>query len=105
MLDSIKVIKRRIPINGHVSLAIRVLTNEIFFNDFTIETAPQRFFEGKCKMKFVRRLSFKNPMTIRTFESKFGCSHNTSLSKYYVDSRLKTDQINLNLIKFLVLKL
>jgi hypothetical protein len=78
ILYSVKVIEGRIPINYQGPPAFRVLTNKIFFNDFAIETAFQRFFEGKCKMKFVRKFSFENPMTVRTFESKFGCSHNTS---------------------------
>jgi len=44
-------------------------------------------------MNFIWRRSFKNPMTIRAFEGKFGCGHNTPSNYYYAISKLKTDMI------------
>ena len=44
-------------------------------------------------MNFIWRRSFKNPMTIWTFEGKFGYSHNEPSTYYYAGSKLKTDLI------------
>jgi len=66
-------------------------------DDFTVKTASQRLFKGICGMNLIWRRSFKNPVTIRTFEGKFSFSHKCTLTYYYATSKLKIIMIKLGL--------
>ncbi len=77
ILDSVEVIKRRVPIDRDGVFAFWISANKILFDDFTMEAAFQRFFKGIRGTNFIWRRSFKSPTAIGAFEGKFGCSHNT----------------------------
>jgi hypothetical protein len=85
-LDSVEVVKWRVPIDGYGFFAFWVSANKILFDCFTIKTASQRFFKGISGMNFIWRRSCKNPVTIWTFEGEFGCSHDAPSNYYYATS-------------------
>jgi hypothetical protein len=58
-----------------------------------MKTSSYRLFKGICRMNFIWRRCFKNPMAIWAFEGKFSCSHNIPSSYYYAVSKLKNDVI------------
>jgi hypothetical protein len=76
-LYSVEVVQRRIPINRKSFLAFRISANMILLNDFTVKAAFQRLFKRKRGMNLIWRVSFKNPMAIRTFEGKLRLNHDT----------------------------
>lgn len=94
-LDSVEIVKWRIPVDLECFLAFGVSANKILFDNFTVKTASQRLFKGIRGMNLIWRRSFKNPVTIRAFEGKFSFSHKYTLSYSYATSTLK-----INMIKF-----
>jgi hypothetical protein len=68
LLYSVEVVQWRIPINCNGFFAFWISANKFLLDYFTIKTAFQRFFKGICGMNVIRRVSFKSPMAIGTFE-------------------------------------
>ncbi len=74
-LNSVEVVKWRVPIDRECFLAFGISANQILFEGFAMKTAFQRFFKGICGVNLIWRRSFKNPVTVWAFEGKFSFSH------------------------------